>query len=46
MNERIGEVRLNHFGTANEYCKVIPNKLYRALLEYEVRICIDKNYAT
>ena len=29
---------------ANKYCKIIPNKLYRALLEYEVRINIDKNY--
>lgn len=32
--------------TANEYREVIPNKLYRALLEYEVRIGIDKNYVT
>ena len=29
---------------ANEYHEIIPDKLYKALLEYEVRIDIDKNY--
>ena len=29
---------------ANEYKSVIPNKLYEALLSYEVRIDVDKNY--
>ena len=29
---------------ANEYKSVIPNKLYEALLSYEVRIDIDRNY--
>lgn len=31
---------------ANEYKSVIPNKLYEALLSYEVRIDVDKNYVS
>lgn len=31
---------------ANEYKDIIPKKLYRALLEYNVLIDIDKNYIT
>lgn len=29
---------------ANEYKGIIPDKLYKALLEYDVRIDVDKNY--
>lgn len=29
---------------ANEYKDIIPKKLYKALLEYNVLIDIDKNY--
>lgn len=29
---------------ANEYRKIIPDKLYKALLAYDIRINIDKNY--
>ncbi len=29
---------------ANEYKSIIPYKLYKALMEYDVRIDIDKNY--
>ena len=29
---------------ANEYKEIIPSKLYDALMEYRVRIDIDKNW--